>query len=65
MFNELLNKVQGADVFMIFSLILFIIFFVVAVLHVYSVSKEHIVKMKNIPFDNAAGNAEKGDSHVS
>lgn len=65
MFNELLNEVEGADVFMIFSLILFLVFFILAIFHVFSFGRDHITKMKNIPFDNAAGIAEKGENHVS
>lgn len=64
MFNELLKKVEGADFYMIFSLILFLVFFIVLVIHVYTTSKEHVIKMKNIPFDQTT-DVEKGGKHVS
>jgi len=51
MFNELLEKVNGADIWMIASLSIFLAFFAGVTIYVIYVKKDHIQKMKNLPLD--------------
>lgn len=63
MINELLNRVEGADVYMAFSLILFLAFFIAVGIYVFRTRKEYIIKMKNLPLEDME--TEKGGSHVA
>ncbi len=54
MFNELLDKVEGADIWMIASLSIFLAFFIGVTIYVVYVKKDHIQKMKNLPLDQEA-----------
>lgn len=56
MFNKLLDKLQGADVFMVLSFLIFLIFFIVVGLYLLKCSKEHIKKMSELPFNNNDNN---------
>lgn len=49
MFGELIDKVDGAAIFMILSLCIFLAFFIGASVYVYRARVEHIKKMKNLP----------------
>lgn len=51
MFSELLDKVEGADLWMVASLAIFLAFFVGVTVFVFYVKKDHIQKMKNLPLD--------------
>ena len=60
MFSELLDKVEGADIWMIASLMIFITFFIGVTIYVIRANKDHIQKMKNMPLNedlNMGGNA--------
>lgn len=50
--KQFLANVQGVDGYLIFSLIVFFLFFVGLLWWVYTADKDYINKMKNIPLDN-------------
>ena len=49
MFNKLLEKVEGADIWMVLSFMIFFIFFIVVVLYLIKADKKHIKKMREMP----------------
>lgn len=51
MFSELIDKVDGAAVWMILSLCIFLAFFIGAAVYVFYVKNDHIKKMKNLPLN--------------
>jgi len=56
MFSELLDKVEGADLWMISSLAIFLAFFVGATVYLFYTKKDHIHKMKNLPLEEGNKN---------
>lgn len=50
--KQFLANVQGVDGYLIFSLIVFFLFFVGLLWWVFTADKGYISKMKNIPLDN-------------
>lgn len=49
MFNRLLDKLQGADVFMVASFLIFVVFFIVVGVYLIKSNKEHIKRMSELP----------------
>lgn len=49
MFSELIDKVDGAALWMILSLCIFLAFFIGAAVYVFKAKNDHIIKMKNLP----------------
>jgi hypothetical protein len=52
MFNRLLDKLQGADVFMVASFLIFVVFFIVVAVYLIKSNKDHIKRMSELPFNN-------------
>jgi cbb3-type cytochrome oxidase subunit 3 len=50
--KQFLTNVEGVDGYLIFSMIVFMLFFVGLLWWVFTADKEYIHKMKNIPLDN-------------
>ena len=50
--KQFLANVQGVDGYLIFSLVVFFLFFVGLLWWVFTADKGYINKMKNIPLDN-------------
>jgi hypothetical protein len=50
--KQFLANVQGVDGYLIFSLVVFFLFFVGLLWWVFTADKGYIKKMKNIPLDN-------------
>lgn len=50
--KQFLVNVQGVDGYLIFSMIIFIAFFIGLLVWVYKADKNYINKMKNMPLDN-------------
>jgi cbb3-type cytochrome oxidase subunit 3 len=50
--KQFLANVQGVDGYLIFSMIVFMLFFLGLLWWVFSADKGYINKMKNIPFDH-------------
>jgi len=49
--NQYLANVQGVDVYLIFSMIIFISFFIELLFWIFKADKKYIDKMKNIPLN--------------
>ncbi|MCX6186880.1 MAG: CcoQ/FixQ family Cbb3-type cytochrome c oxidase assembly chaperone [Bacteroidetes bacterium] len=49
--KQYLANVQGVDGYLIFSMIVFIVFFIGLLFWVFKADKNYIDKMKNIPLD--------------
>ncbi len=50
-FINYLESIAGVGIFPLISLLMFFLFFVVLSIWALKVSKEHLEKMKNIPFE--------------
>ncbi len=57
MFRQLLSKIQGADLPMISSLLIFFIFFILIGIYLVIIDKNHIKYMSNLPFDEEKENS--------
>jgi multisubunit Na+/H+ antiporter MnhC subunit len=57
MFRQLLNKIQGADIPMISSLLIFFIFFILVGIYLLIIDKNHIKHMSNLPFEGEKENS--------
>ncbi|MBC7745435.1 MAG: hypothetical protein H7096_10060 [Flavobacterium sp.] len=49
MFRQFIDKVNGGDVYLIASLLMFFIFFIVITLLLVRMNKKHIKYMSNLP----------------
>lgn len=58
MFRQFVDKVTGGDVYLIASLLIFFVFFVVIALLLIRMNKKHIKYMSNLPL-----NDDKKDSN--
>lgn len=48
--SQLIGYVKGADIYLIISLIIFLTVFVLAGLYMFTMSKETVEKLSNLPF---------------
>lgn len=55
-FINYLESIAGIEVFPMISLLLFFVFFIALTIYALKANKEHILKMKNIPFDKTNEN---------
>lgn len=58
-FINYLESIAGISIFPMVSLSIFFLFFVVLLLYVIRVNKQHIIELKNIPFENNNDNKLK------
>jgi cytochrome c oxidase cbb3-type subunit IV len=56
MINKMLGKLDGADVWMVLSLLIFVLFFIGVCIYLLRLSNEHAEKMKRIPFSDEPEN---------
>jgi cbb3-type cytochrome oxidase subunit 3 len=49
MFKQFISTIPGADVYMIFSLILFLVFFVLVGIYLLNMDKKHLHQMEALP----------------
>jgi hypothetical protein len=52
MFKQFIDKVEGADTFMITSFIIFMAFFVAVSLYLFVMDKNYLTKMQNLPLED-------------
>jgi cbb3-type cytochrome oxidase subunit 3 len=52
MFKQFINTLQGDEVFMLISLMIFLLFFIGATLALIKMKKNHINYMSNIPLED-------------
>lgn len=53
-FINYLESIAGVGIFPLVSLCIFFLFFVILIIWVLQVSKEHLTEMKNIPFTSSS-----------
>lgn len=58
MLSQMLDRIEGADVFVILSLLIFLLMFVGASLYVWKADKNHITKMSELPFNEPNNQSE-------
>ena len=57
--REYLAEVNGVDIFAIVSTLIFILVFVLMVIHTFSLRKSEIKEFKNLPLEDEAGEQSK------
>lgn len=55
MFKHYFEQIHNIEIWPIISLILFFVFFSLTIVWIFFLDKEHIDKMKNLPFENELG----------
>jgi|688.fasta_scaffold1568111_2 hypothetical protein len=58
MLSQMLDRIEGADVFVILSLLIFILLFVGASAYVWKADKGHITKMSELPFNESNNHSD-------
>lgn len=53
MFKQFIDKIPGADVFMVTSFVTFMVFFVLVGLYLLIVDKNYIRQVANLPLDDS------------
>jgi hypothetical protein len=51
MFKQFLDKIQGADIPMITSLLIFFVFFILVASYLLVIDKKHVAYMSNLPLN--------------
>ena len=65
MFKQFIDNTIGADIYLITSLGIFLVFFIVVTVMLFTMSKEHIGYMSELPLnDDKEYNYEKFDLHT-
>lgn len=59
MYKNVLESIQGVEVYPIISLAIFILFFVVMIYRIIKMDKQLIKKMESLPLDNINYEGEK------
>lgn len=55
MFKHYFEQIHNVEIWPIISLILFFVFFTLTLVWIFFLDKEHIDKMKSLPFDDEPG----------
>lgn len=50
-FSTYLTQITGVSIYPIISLVLFVVFFVIVTLWIYSIDKNEIKRIENLPLD--------------
>ncbi|WP_266366425.1 hypothetical protein [Tellurirhabdus rosea] len=53
MFKQFIDKIPGADVFMVTSFVTFMVFFVLVGLYLFIVDKNHLKHLANLPLEDS------------
>ena len=51
MFKQFISTIPGADNYMIFSLLIFLTFFILVAVYLLWMDKKHLVEMEQMPFN--------------
>ncbi|MFI5222202.1 MAG: CcoQ/FixQ family Cbb3-type cytochrome c oxidase assembly chaperone [Bacteroidia bacterium] len=49
--GQFLDNIKGYDLYLIFSLLVFVIFFIALLIGLLKIDKKYIEKMENMPFE--------------
>lgn len=52
MFKQFINTIPGADLYMIISMFIFLVFFVLVGIYIWKMDKNNVETFKKIPLDN-------------
>lgn len=52
MYKEILQSIEGVEIYPIISLIVFVLFFIVVTIRLFRMDKNYINKMKQLPLNN-------------
>lgn len=52
-FNQYLQSIAGVEVYPIFSLLVFVIFFIILSIRVYRMTKDEIIELENMPLTDS------------
>jgi len=52
MFKEVLQSIEGVEIYTIISMIIFILFFIGMIIWLFKVDKKYIKEMSELPLDN-------------
>jgi hypothetical protein len=58
-FIHYLETIAGIDIYPLISLIIFFVFFTLLLVYVYKADHSYILKLKNIPLDEAEPSSEE------
>ncbi|NBA73960.1 hypothetical protein GOQ04_00260 [Emticicia sp. ODNR4P] len=56
MFKQFIDKVDGADIYMITSFLIFMAFFVLVSIYLFIMDKSYLNKMQNLPLEDGNHN---------
>ena len=56
MFKQFIDKVDGADIYMITSFLIFMAFFVLVSIYLFVLDKGYLNKMQNLPLEDTSNN---------
>ncbi|MBD3750693.1 MAG: hypothetical protein IE931_14495 [Sphingobacteriales bacterium] len=56
MFRQFINDLNGKEIYMLFSLFIFLVFFIVATIVLIRMKKSHVDYMSDIPFTSESEN---------
>lgn len=57
MFKQFISYIPGADVYMIASLLIFVLFFALVGFYLLLVDKKHLHEMSQLPFSDSTDNS--------
>lgn len=60
MFKQI-KDLAGGEFYLITSLIIFMVFFLIVALYLYKLSKSHVSVMRNLPFEDNQSNGYEED----
>ncbi len=63
MYKDILQSVEGIDIYPIISLVIFVIFFVAIFLYVFIIKEETVEQLKNIPLELSKNEINKEVHH--
>lgn len=50
--SKMIGFVEGADVFLIIALLIFLLVFIVSAIYMFTLSKEQTAELSNLPFES-------------
>lgn len=60
MFNQI-RDLAGGEFYLITSLLMFMVFFIVVTIYLFKLSKQHIIQMSNMPIDEPQAKTHEED----
>jgi hypothetical protein len=64
MFKHYFESIDGIEIYPLFSLVVFFLFFAALIIWVFKVNKDYLRKMEVIPLENTDGKELKGGNVI-